>query len=68
MATNQVIDASLAQEMISTFWEVVIAHKFTEEAIQVFQTKPNVRLLEISKKALQKSEFEEWRKNKEGEK
>ena len=61
MATNQVIDASLAQEMISTFWEVVIAHKFTEEAIQVFQTKPNVRLLEISKKALQKSEFEEWR-------
>ena len=61
MATNQVIDVVIAQEMISNFWEVIIAPKFTEEALQIFEAKPNVRLLEISKKALSQSQSEEWR-------
>lgn len=44
---NRVVDGPLAEEMVKTFLEAVIAPAFTEEALAVFAAKPNVRLLSV---------------------
>jgi len=47
VAFNTEVDAEAAREMIELFLEVVIAPSFSTGAWEVFQKKPNVRLLEI---------------------
>lgn len=44
---NRTIDAKLAETLHSIFLEVVIAPKFTEEALEILTQKKNIRLLEI---------------------
>ena len=45
VACNRKVSAALAQEMIGIFLEAVIAPGFDEEALALFATKKNVRLL-----------------------
>lgn len=47
IALNCTIDAKLAETLHSIFLEVVIAPKFTEEALEILTQKKNIRLLEI---------------------
>lgn len=47
VAFNTEVDAEAAREMIGLFLEVVIAPSFSMGAWEVFQKKPNVRLLQI---------------------
>lgn len=48
IAFNRALNAETAQEILSRqFVEVILAPAFSEEALQVLQSKPNVRVLEI---------------------
>ncbi|SCS50251.1 bifunctional phosphoribosylaminoimidazolecarboxamide formyltransferase/IMP cyclohydrolase [Staphylococcus caeli] len=47
VALNRTVDQSLAETLHSIFLEVVIAPKFTDEALEVLSQKKNIRLLEI---------------------
>lgn len=47
VAFNTEVDAEAAREMVELFLEVVIAPSFSMSAWEVFQKKPNVRLLQI---------------------
>ena len=44
---NRTVDTKLAETLHSIFLEVVIAPKFTEEALEILTQKKNIRLLEI---------------------
>ncbi|MGL4606504.1 MAG: bifunctional phosphoribosylaminoimidazolecarboxamide formyltransferase/IMP cyclohydrolase [Eubacteriaceae bacterium] len=48
IASNREINKLAAEEMIQTFLEVIVAPCFSQEALEVFKAKPNVRLLELS--------------------
>ena len=48
VAINQEIDGKCARAIIENFTEVVIAPSFTEEAIEIFAIKPNLRIMAIS--------------------
>ncbi|QOC22693.1 bifunctional phosphoribosylaminoimidazolecarboxamide formyltransferase/IMP cyclohydrolase [Wenzhouxiangella sp. AB-CW3] len=45
IAVNQEVDGALARSMLERFMEVLIAPALTDEAREVFSTKPNVRIL-----------------------
>jgi phosphoribosylaminoimidazolecarboxamide formyltransferase / IMP cyclohydrolase len=45
VACNTIVDKAAAEEMVKTFLEAVIAPDFTSEALEVFKSKANVRLL-----------------------
>jgi len=47
IAFNALVDEYTAEEIIKTFVEVIIAPEFTGEALQLFQKKGNIRLLEV---------------------
>lgn len=47
VAFNTEVDVEAAREMIDLFLEVVIAPSFSMGALEVFQKKPNVRLLQM---------------------
>lgn len=47
VATNKEIDEKTAEKMCEIFLEVIIAPRFTEEALAVFEKKANLRLLEL---------------------
>lgn len=47
IALNRTVDTKLAVTLHSIFLEVVIAPKFTEEALEILTQKKNIRLLEI---------------------
>jgi len=47
IALNRDVDEATAKEVITLFVEIVIAPKFSPEAIKVFSKKPNIRLLEV---------------------
>ncbi len=46
IAVNREVDAGTAREMVKIFLEVVIAPAFTLEALEVFKTKKDLRILE----------------------
>ncbi len=46
IAVNRTVTKELAEEIVKTFFEVVIAPQFDLEALTVFTAKPNLRLLE----------------------
>jgi phosphoribosylaminoimidazolecarboxamide formyltransferase / IMP cyclohydrolase len=45
---NRPVDGRLAQAMHKYFYEVVVAPAFDDEALAIFATKPNLRLLQVS--------------------
>lgn len=45
MAVNREVDAALAEKMTENFFEILLAPSLTEEALQVFAKKPNLRVL-----------------------
>jgi phosphoribosylaminoimidazolecarboxamide formyltransferase/IMP cyclohydrolase len=47
VAVNTEIDAKTAEEMNKTFLEIVIAPSYTEEALDVFKQKSNLRVLRL---------------------
>ena len=47
VALNKEIDKDLALEISKIFFEVIIAPKFSQEALEVFSKKSNLRLLEV---------------------
>ncbi len=46
IAVNRKVEKALAEEIVKTFFEVVIAPAFDAAALKVFTAKPNLRLLE----------------------
>jgi len=49
VAFNRAIGIEVAQVMAQSFWEVILAPGFTQEALQVFATKKQLRLLRMPK-------------------
>src|SRR3954452_16906612 len=43
---NRPVDAEFAEALIKQFCEVIFAPKFTEDALEILSTKPNMRILE----------------------
>jgi phosphoribosylaminoimidazolecarboxamide formyltransferase/IMP cyclohydrolase len=46
VAVNREVDGALAEALAPVFTEVVVAPAFTAEALAIFRTKPNLRVLE----------------------
>ncbi len=46
---NRVIDREAAEEMIKTFLEVIVAPGFTDDALSVFATKKNLRIVKADR-------------------
>lgn len=49
VALNQKVDAETAKAVNEVFTEVVIATDFEDEALEIFQTKKNLRVLRVAK-------------------
>ncbi len=49
VAFNRAIGVEVAKAMAQSFWEVILAPGFTQEALQVFATKKQLRLLRMPK-------------------
>ncbi len=47
LALNRPVEADAAREMSKIFLEVIAAPQFTEEALEVFKAKKDIRLLEV---------------------
>ncbi len=47
VAFNNKIDKSVAEEMTKIFLEAVIAPDYTDEALEIFKKKPNLRVLKV---------------------
>ena len=48
LAFNRKVDAETARKIVSTFVEAVIAPGFDQDALPIFENKPNIRLMEVS--------------------
>ncbi len=48
IAFNRVVDKTTAEEIVQTFYEVIIAPAFDEESLKIFSKKKNLRLLKFS--------------------
>jgi phosphoribosylaminoimidazolecarboxamide formyltransferase/IMP cyclohydrolase len=46
VCVNREIDAAFAQELVKQFCEVLVAPSYTEDALQILSSKPNMRVLE----------------------
>ncbi len=44
---NRIVDAATANELTSTFLEAVIAPGYTDEALEIFTAKKNVRVMQV---------------------
>jgi phosphoribosylaminoimidazolecarboxamide formyltransferase/IMP cyclohydrolase len=44
---NRIVDGGAARELSSTFLEAIIAPGYTEEALEIFMTKKNVRVMQV---------------------
>jgi phosphoribosylaminoimidazolecarboxamide formyltransferase/IMP cyclohydrolase len=60
IAFNREIDTILAKAITTYFVEGVIAPSFSEEALKIFQTKKNIRLLELPILCNQKADFSDY--------
>ena len=47
VAFNGIVEKPLAQELVKIFLEVVVAKGFTDDALEVLKSKPNLRVLVI---------------------
>ena len=48
IACNTALDKNTAAQIISQFVEVVIAPSYEAESLKIFESKPNIRLLEVT--------------------
>lgn len=55
IATNRVVDHQTAKQMSEIFLEIVIAPGFDSAALEVFQAKKNLRLLQVSDERSEKN-------------
>lgn len=46
ICVNRGVDAAFAEALLKQFCEVIIAPSFTDEAVEMLSTKPNMRILE----------------------
>ena len=46
MCVNRTVDKAFAEALVQQFCEVIFAPRFTEEALEILSTKPNMRVLE----------------------
>ncbi|MGI8883562.1 MAG: bifunctional phosphoribosylaminoimidazolecarboxamide formyltransferase/IMP cyclohydrolase [Pyrinomonadaceae bacterium] len=49
VAFNRVVDAKVAESVNEVFTEVVVAPEFDAEALEIFKTKKNLRVLRVAK-------------------
>ncbi|MBN2478135.1 bifunctional phosphoribosylaminoimidazolecarboxamide formyltransferase/IMP cyclohydrolase [Candidatus Micrarchaeota archaeon] len=61
VAVNREITKNLAGVIAKRFFEVVIAPKFSEGALEIFKSKKNLRLLELGNGHPKKEEFRTYR-------
>jgi phosphoribosylaminoimidazolecarboxamide formyltransferase/IMP cyclohydrolase len=54
VAFNRVVDGKVAESVNEVFTEVVIAPEYDAEALEIFKTKKNLRVLRIAKKEAEK--------------
>ena len=47
VVTNATVDAATAEQMSKIFLEIIVAPKFTDEALEILTKKKNLRLLEL---------------------
>ncbi|MBZ4672038.1 MAG: purH [Deferribacteraceae bacterium] len=47
VGTNKEVDKKLAEELAKIFLEVIVAPKFSKEAVEILSSKKNLRLIEI---------------------
>lgn len=47
VASNGTIGADTAEEMVKIFLEVIVAPDYTDEALEIFKQKPNLRVLKL---------------------
>lgn len=47
IASNGVVDADTAKQMVEIFLEVIVAPDFTDEALEILKVKENLRLLKL---------------------
>ncbi|GAQ94952.1 phosphoribosylaminoimidazolecarboxamide formyltransferase [Thermodesulfovibrio aggregans] len=45
IALNRTVDKQTASEIINTFYEVIVAPEFDKEALDIFETKKNLRII-----------------------
>jgi phosphoribosylaminoimidazolecarboxamide formyltransferase/IMP cyclohydrolase len=64
IAFNRELDAAAAERVARQFAEVVIAPRFTPEALQVFAAKANLRLLEIALDGVQRDGASAWQRGR----
>jgi phosphoribosylaminoimidazolecarboxamide formyltransferase/IMP cyclohydrolase len=57
VAVNKTVDAETASEMSKTFLEIVIAPDFTEEALEIFKKKKNLRIIKAKHAPCDKIEY-----------
>ncbi|MBI5207931.1 MAG: bifunctional phosphoribosylaminoimidazolecarboxamide formyltransferase/IMP cyclohydrolase [Candidatus Firestonebacteria bacterium] len=55
---NRIVDKDTANEMIGNFVEAIVAPSFTRDALEIFKTKPNIRILELGEKAFENIIFD----------
>lgn len=53
IATNTQVDQLVASEIVKNFYEAVIAPSYTEDALKVLGTKPNLRVLTLPSRSNQ---------------
>ena len=44
---NRIVDGAAAKELSSTFLEAIVAPGYTEEALEIFKAKKNVRVMQV---------------------
>jgi len=44
---NRIVDGAAAKELSSTFLEAIVAPGYTEEALEIFKSKKNVRVMQV---------------------
>lgn len=57
VAFNKIVDGETAKLLEETFLEIIIAKKFSEEALKILTKKRNLRLIECNKKINDKKEL-----------
>lgn len=48
IASNRDIDGATAGQMVEIFLEVIVAPGYTDEALEIFEAKPNLRILKLA--------------------
>lgn len=57
IALNKVVDSECAKELIGSFYECIVAPGFTEDAKQLFESKKNLRLLQLDIDSMETSSY-----------